>query len=87
MARPSSSHQDPSLQVPDITQQMWCVACSDLDGAEIRLRLAHDHLADRATIKSREYDVRVRKGICNGINFLITNRADVNAVIAKKRRN
>lgn len=80
------NYHEPSDKVPDITQQMWNVACSDLDGAEIRFRMAQELQADRATIKSREYDVRVRRGICNGINFLITNRADINAVIAKKRR-
>lgn len=74
----------PSSCVPEITQKMWEIACSDLEGAEIRLKAAHGFGAPPETIARLERDIRIRKGICNGINFLITNRSDINTVISTK---
>lgn len=79
-------HQ-PANKIPAVTQRMWETACNDLNHAEIMLEMARQQPDATPEIIARWVDqTRIRKAICNGINFLITNRDDVNAVIERKKR-
>lgn len=74
-------------KIPDTTQAMWDMAYSDFEHAEILLKATIDAPdASPDIIKRREHAARTRKSICNAINFLITNREDINSFIESRKR-
>lgn len=76
----------PVGSVPPLTQRMWEIACADLERAEVLLAaLEKDETATQDVIARRRYEARARKAMCKAINFMITNAADINAVIARKQ--
>lgn len=75
------------IKIPETSQAMWELACIDFERAEILLNATRE--APDATpdiIRRREHQSRTRKSICNAINFLITNRDDINAFIEARRK-
>jgi hypothetical protein len=77
----------PAKKVPFTTQHMWEVAVQDLELEEARGKLIRQ--MDGVTperITDSERRIRVRQAICNAIDFLITNKDDVSAVIESNRR-
>ncbi|WP_166297204.1 hypothetical protein [Bradyrhizobium sp. 2S1] len=73
--------------VPHTSQGLWEIAYNDFVYAETMLQATRTNPdATPADIARRESDVRARKAICNALNFLITNKEDVDAVIDAKTR-
>lgn len=82
-----SYSSQPADKVPETTQKMWEAACADFEHAEILLKAARgDPSATPDIVARREQQVRTRKGICNAINFLITNASEINVVIESKKK-
>lgn len=74
-------------KIPASTQEMWELAVADYEHETIMLdMLRHRSDATREVVKRRERNLLVRKAICNAINFLITNKDDVNKVISARKR-
>ena len=80
-------NKTPATKTPATSQSMWDMAYNDYVYADIMLQATRDNPdATPDDIFRRECDVRVRKAICNALNFLITNEADVEAAINTRQR-
>lgn len=74
-------------KLPSVTQRMWEVAFEDLQHERGLLAIVRDNSsATAADVSGRENAVRVREGICNTIDFLISNKEDIEAVIKARNK-
>jgi hypothetical protein len=77
----------PAERIPITTQAMCEVSAEDYEHDQIMLEIARSQPdAMPEIIARRERRLRLRLAICNAIDFLITNKADISAVIAERKR-
>lgn len=77
----------PQKSSPITEQAMWEISYNDFVYAETMLQATRTNPdATPADIARRERDVRARKAICNALNFLITNKGDIDAIMDGKAR-
>lgn len=78
---------EPKRKAPISHQVMWELALRDFEHERGRYELTKANPnAKPIDIASAEKRLRIRRAICNAIDFLITNSDDVNAVLAGKHR-
>jgi hypothetical protein len=78
---------EPAGKVPITTQSMWELAVTDYDHERAMLEVARTQPDAAPDILAwRERRLRIRLAICNAIDFLISNRDDINTIIAKRKR-
>jgi hypothetical protein len=81
------STQSATDKTPITTQAMWDATYEDYVHAEILAKAArNDPSATPQIIANRERAARKRLRIANAMDFLITNEADIAAVIAARKR-
>lgn len=72
-------------RIPISTHDMWVIACQDLESEQARTTAIKSMPGvTPATLAECERRIRLRHTICNAIDFLITNKDDIKAVIAAK---
>jgi hypothetical protein len=77
----------PVDKVPVTTQAMWDVVSVEYERAEILAKAARDDkTSNPQIIARREREARLWKGICNAIDFIISNKDDIDRVIAQRQR-
>ena len=76
----------PAKKVPITTQRMWVIAVEDYDSEQARLAITRSMPGVTSeAIANCEHRLRLRLAICNAIDFLITNKDDIDRVIAARR--
>jgi hypothetical protein len=78
---------EPARKVPITTQSMWEFAVEDYEHERTMLEDARGQPNVAPEIIAwRERRLRIRLAICNAIDFLISNRDDINTIFAKRKR-
>lgn len=77
---------EPAKKAPITTHQMWMMVVEDLATEEARLSVTRQ-MSDvpNEAIAHGERRLRLRQAICNAVDFLITNKEDIDRVIAMRR--
>lgn len=67
-------------------QHLWDLAAFDYENAVMGLKMLQSKSdATPVELARRERDVRRRQAMCNVVDFLITNREDIERVIAERK--
>ena len=84
--REVDDRKPPADKMPVTNQHLWDLAAHDYENAVMGLRMLRTK-SDAAPeeLARRERDVRRRQAMCNVVDFLITNREDIERVIADRK--
>jgi hypothetical protein len=88
MRQQANTEKPPVDKMPVTSQHIWDLVLRDYEEAELRLEMVRR--LDGATpedITRFERSARIRKAVCNIVDFLITNKNDIKKVMAARKTN